>query len=156
MDGSGAAPAGPKVDYSALMMKAPNTTYMMSDEDVVARLPGSDRIINTLASHVPPLCRAWVLLSCPHQGTACSKRHYFVDDGERRKNSEARQSKEHALDMDCLLSISTREALLESIATEAAASMSTYLRDEDATEVGESGCLLFLRAKPPCAHRKLG
>ena len=130
-DGGG----GQKIDYTALMMKAPNTTYMLSDADVVARLPGSDRIIPTGKDSVPPLCGSWVMLSCPNTGQACKRRHYYVNETERLRNSEQRQHKEHALDMDCLLALTTREALLESVKEEAAASQSAYLRDEAADKV---------------------
>ena len=133
--GDQGAPRGPKIDYAALMMQAPNTTYMMSDADVVSRLPGSDRVIPTSASSVPPLCRAWVLLSCPRSATACRKRHYYVNQREREQNSEVRQAKEQSLDMDVLMNISTREALLEGAREAATASMATYLQDTDAAVV---------------------
>jgi hypothetical protein len=139
-DGFGDDSGGPveeKIDYSALMMKTPNTTFMLSEADVLSRLPGSDRVIPTHKTSVPPLCRAWVMLSCPHNKAPhhCKSRHYYVNEVERTANGEARSAKEHGMDMDALLNVSTREALLESVKREGQRSMTNFLHDTESAGV---------------------
>ena len=70
---------------------------------MLARLPGADRIIHTFPESVPALCQRWVMLSCPHSGKACKHRHYYVDEAERRFNTQLRENRENKLDMDALL-----------------------------------------------------
>ena len=112
--GGGGAP----VDHTALMLRAPNMTYQPEESDILALLPGADRVLYTSKSSVPPLCKNWVLLACPHHAGLCKKRHYYVDDVERRRNGEWRASIGHKLDMDVLKAITTREAVLEDMAVE--------------------------------------
>jgi hypothetical protein len=98
-----------KIDYTALLMKAPNTTVMRSDDEVVSRVSGASKVVYTNAASVPPLCKPWSMLKCKNSASHCKHRHYFINDAERLHSVNARQEKERVLDMDVLLAISTRE-----------------------------------------------
>jgi hypothetical protein len=79
-----------------------NVTFQASDHDVALMQPGADKVIEVRPEAVPPLCRAWVLLSCPKHSNRCKHRHYFCSAEEKRQGVEWRQTKDTTAEMAVL------------------------------------------------------
>jgi len=122
----------------------PNQTFQLSDENLQQMIPGADRVISVQPESVPPLCRAWVLLSCPKHPNHCKHRHYFCSLEEKRVMVEWRQTKDTKAEMAVLKCIAAREVLLEQIRQEATRSSKQYFNDSEHAGVQEQHVRLLL------------
>ena len=100
-------------------------------------VPGADRVIEVNPNAVPPLCRAWVLLSCPKSHQHCKHRHYFCSLEEKTFGVEWRQKKDSKAEMSVLKCIAAREALLSQIKIESDRSVKRFFDDSERAGVQE-------------------
>ena len=121
-----------------------NQTFQASDHDIGMMVPGADRIIEVRPDAVPPLCRAWVLLSCPKHPNHCKHRHYFCSVQEKRDGVEWRQMKDTKAEMRVLKCIAAREVLLVQIKAESERSSKQYFADSEHAGVQEKHVRILL------------
>jgi len=125
------------VDRTVTSLFPENISFQASDHDVALMRPGADKVINVSPDSVPPLCRAWVLLSCPKHSNHCKHRHYFCSSEEKRSGVEWRQMKDTKAEMGVLKCIAAREVLLKQITLEAERSSKRFFEDSEQAGVEE-------------------
>ncbi|GMH55038.1 hypothetical protein TL16_g01803 [Triparma laevis f. inornata] len=133
-----------EVDREMASLFPANQTFQASDHDIGMMVPGADRIIEVRPDAVPPLCRAWVLLSCPKHPNHCKHRHYFCSVQEKRDGVEWRQMKDTKAEMRVLKCIAAREVLLVQIKAESERSSKQYFADSEHAGVKEKHVRVLL------------
>ncbi|GMH53247.1 hypothetical protein TrST_g11716 [Triparma strigata] len=133
-----------EVDREMASLFPANQTFQASDHDIGMIIPGADRVIEVRPDAVPPLCRAWVLLSCPKHPDHCKHRHYFCSAQEKRDGVEWRQMKDTKAEMRVLKCIAAREVLLVQIKAESERSSKQYFADSEHAGVQEKHVRVLL------------
>ena len=85
----------------------------------VGRIKNSHIARGLTKDTAPPLCKAWAHAECAKTNAeGCRGRHFFVSDSERLAASSEREKQNARVEMEALLAINTREALLIQIKKE--------------------------------------
>ena len=96
---------------SAMAFQAPNVFYQRAEDDsMVSKLGGGANVISGIdASQVPPLCKKWVMLSCPLPSGDCTGRHYYTSNEEKARSVDQRQKVDAVLERRVVETLTQRE-----------------------------------------------
>ena len=94
----------------------------------------------------PLICKAWALAECVEERSEdCSGRHFFVSEEEKLEWAAARERQDAKVELDVILAINAREALLDEVKQEVASCESRQLSTTSTSiSVGDVGALLHL------------
>ena len=77
---------------------------------MVSKLGGGANVISGIdASQVPPLCKKWVMLSCPLPSGDCTGRHYYTSNEEKARSVDQRQKVDAVLERRVVETLTQRE-----------------------------------------------
>ena len=120
---------------SAMEFQAPNVFYQRAEDDaMVSKLGGGAHVIGGVdASQVPPLCKKWVMLSCPLPATACHHRHYYTSNEEKARSVDKRQTVDAVLERRVVETLTQREDTLRLLRRASADATRKFMDHTDAT-----------------------
>ena len=132
---SGASAAAPSANAAAAAFQAPNVFFQRAEDDSLVNSlggGGSDVVSGVDASQVPPLCKQWVMLSCPLPAGACARRHYYTSQEEKARGVTKRQTIDAKLERRVVETLTQREDTLRLLHRAAADATRKFMEHTDA------------------------